>query len=320
MHCAIRGDVLLSILEASGKLIRLDMIDDGASIRIADGKNSYVDLPVLGPEHFIYKKPKEKYHTVITVTEAFIEGLATANESAAKTTLRPKLEGVTVIYDRDQETMELCATDDTALTHILLGDISIEGEGEETAQGSFILPRSTVMQFVKVYKELKDLMSVCTLSVGGDHAILHVESGEEAVDILSKLVPESPHEFADVIEKITKKQIKFKMPSMLSEVFTKCAILGGNEIKSAADITVQNNSLTLRSKGQHGEITKVWSVPEGIREHEFNIDSKVVAKYSKGMEEMCLGKGGMVFYKDNITTIVGYLEYHVDKRKKGEEE
>lgn len=306
MHLAVKGDVLVKLLDGSSDDARLTVLDGDQGIRFVDGRRSYIDLPTLDSDFFIYEKPQEKYRTVFTVTEEFMEGMLYARANISKTNMLPKMEGLSFTYEPSSSLVLIYSTDDIAITKVSVQDVDMASE--VVGRGFFIIPQASILQMIEVYKELREYKSLCELSVGNSHAIFKMTADDMDVEVLTKLIPEEPIDFEQTIGHISRGGVKIEMLDDFTEILNKCTIIGGTDYHGIVNATIRDNILTMKSTGKYGNLSKSWKLPNGIRNQSFKFSAKLAMKNSKGTTELMFGNSGMVFYNENKLNIVGYLE------------
>lgn len=303
LSCALRGKVLLDMLESAGAEVELEQ--DGEEVVLKDGK-SEVKMPTIASEQFTFKNrdalKKSKALAQVNITEDFIDALELCLLGANQDAYRPELTGVTLHILEGKE-VRLYTTNNFTVTMYTMPCVAEKKVGRTKAEPRplgeawTILPKQSADLMVKTYRALKDTLKSCTLYVSADLVYMQL-TGEVSVTVASHPVAVEHADYPSIMKKFLGKleRFNFDKPEEFESAIARAEVLQGKELQKRCGVSVKGADMRVWTRGMYGTLDTKVKLSEKITAEHFEIPPDHTRRILPFVEEVGLGKSCIVFY------------------------
>jgi len=258
---AIRGSLLLSLLDKStgSKADIKQKGDVGVELSVDVDKHK---LPLLTPDHFLFKFPTTKPNRKVLLNESYVTAIERCLLSINETSSQAEQMGITLILGEDS----VCfSTDAVSMTQYIVDASPVKG-----SDVTILLP----LEFCKSFLHLASELGVggdddVVLLVGDDFAVVDFGGGRK---IFTRLIGSEPLDFLEVIDSNCGELDEgdfVPLPAGFKEALDKATLYYNSTINAKCQFTIAKNRLTistrtdsfgeqtasLRLKGDHPDIS-----------------------------------------------------------------
>lgn len=269
LTCAMRGDVLPGLLEAS-ESENVGIALDGLKVVLEfDGGNAKIDM--LPQKEFLFTLPKEPAKMVdIPFTPALREALATCLLSVGVDALKPEYMGVTFVIDGAGIT--LWSTDNVTITQYTVPwDASVTQVTDLTV----VVPRATCEQMLKLPTDK------AYLSLGERYMELRCES-TPPVTLISKLLPTSSMNFGQVLaNQVGNGLYLFTVPHGFNHVVDRALVLTAKDLQKLCTLSGNESRLDTEVRGGLGELRNAFLLDKPIMPSVIEVDPSLLSRALK---------------------------------------
>lgn len=245
LDCALRGDVLLGVLEA-GAGDKVEIKTNKDMIAEINAGGSKIKMPALGSSDFIFTLPNEEPNIILPFGEEVINAFKLCLITVGQDALRPEFTGITARIAKQ----EACfySSDNSTVSR---KSMKVLGKKEITA----VLPKSTCQQALDIYSAVvTDQKKQKPKMLIGDKYVVFTFDSEPDVTIVSKLLEVESADF----EKILKDQMKgaepFDIPDEFAHAIKRAEILLSKDLDQRCEIGTDGKSAYVNVTGQLGEM------------------------------------------------------------------
>lgn len=243
LECALHGDTLLNILEASGAEEVTVAAGDEPGLFQIDTPGGWVKIPSLDVATSTFEPPDEQPIITVPITDEFLNGIERCLISVGSDSVKPEFSGITVQVAGGK--LELFSTDNrTASRFTFSGKIV----GRKTV--AVVVPEQTCGLIGK-------LAAACGAQDDGTYGKLAI--GEKAAiltfagaTVVSKMLPAKPEVFAAVFGKHAEDTDLSTIPEEVKREITKAAVLLGKEQVKDAHLTFSKGRVEVAATGSLG--------------------------------------------------------------------
>lgn len=242
LNCALHGDTLIGVLEASGAEKVGVMLKDGfATLDAAGGR---VKVPALMAESFIFVLPDEEPIVTIAITEELVRGIELCLKSVGSDTLRPEFAGVTFVLRKGKA--QFMSTDNETAARYQIAE-TVAGRKEI----SVVIPAPACEQLLRLQKAIG----------GGTIAFTDKNmsvSYEVETALIAVLVSKVFAARVDLLESIFTKHADgtslaaCPIPPLLIRELKKASIVLAREPSKACQISVTGGAWAIQATGTLG--------------------------------------------------------------------
>lgn len=243
LSCALHGDTLIGLLEASTSVddVQIEQSDAGAKLDVGTG---WVKVPMLHEKDFVFALPDDQPIFSLPFTDDAAKAFEACLLSVGKDALKPEFMGVTV------------AVVDGVLVFYSSNNASASRYQPEkktiTRTKSFaaVIPEEGCSKLLKLRSSLGRDESV-KVAIGTRGAV-GTFAGTPSVTLFTKVMPAKPELFSGVFTKHVDSAEQFDMPPGLANEVKKAAILLARESVKELVITFAGAKITLSATGTLG--------------------------------------------------------------------
>ncbi|MDO8602067.1 MAG: hypothetical protein Q7R62_03010, partial [bacterium] len=288
--CAILGDNLIGLLEASGDEdidIKLDAKASCANIKFSSGS---AKIPILPISEFVFQYPEGETAFDLPLTEGVIKAIETCLVSVSADSLKPEFAGVTL--DVSKTGAVLYSSDNiTASRYVLEKKI-----GRKTI--SVVIPTSACQHLIKLF-------SVC----GAENAKIAVGDGFAiatftGATLITKLLGANAESFAKIFSEHTDSSKLFDLPEGLAMEIAKAkVVLGRDQIKECY-IEFAKNKVSITATGTLGKVDASL-VAKGSGTGTVNVSPEIVARALPLTKQIAINDArSLILYGGGLTHII----------------
>ena len=291
MSCALLGDTLIGLLEASGDEdieIKMDAKAANASIKFSSGT---AKIPLLPSSEFVFQFPDGETVFDLPLTADVIKAVETCLISVSSDSLKPEFAGVTLNVDKTG--VVLYSSDNvTASRYVMEKKI-----GRKSI--SVVIPSAACQHLIKLF-------SVCgaegaKLSVGEGFAI----ASFAGATLVTKLLEANAESFAKIFSEHTGDDTKlFDLPiGMGMEIAKAKVVLGRDQVKECF-IEFAKGRVSLNATGTLGKVN-VSLAAKGSGTGTVNVSPEIVARVLPITTQIAVNDArSLILYGGALTHII----------------
>ena len=290
LSCALLGDTLIGLLEASGDEdteIRVDAKAACANIKFSSGT---AKVPILEPSEFVFQFPDGETSFDLTLTTEVIKAIETCLISVSADSLKPEFAGVTLNVNKTGAV--LYSSDNiTASRYVLEKKI-----GRKTV--SVVIPTAACQHLIKLF-------SVC----GSEGAKLLVGDGFAiatfaGATLVTKLLTANAESFAKIFSEHTDSTKLFDLPEGLGMEIAKARVVLGRDQVKECFIEFAKGKVSITATGTLGKVDA--SLPaKGSGSGMVNVSPESVARALSLTKQIAVNDArSLILYGGPLTHII----------------
>lgn len=255
LECALRGDVLLGILETiSGDEVEIKPLETSAELNGGKAK-----LPMLPSTDFIFTLPEDEQYVNVPFSNDIVAALKACLITVGQDALRPEFTGVTVQLSKSS--MVFFSSDNATISRY-----EVPALGRKTA--SAIFPKSTAQQALDLRAAVvkEDQKKQPELKLGDKYLEIEFNSAP-GVFIYSKLLSVEAADFQKVLDMHLKGLALFDIPAEFAAVVKRAELVLGKDLDQCCELATTKTGLTVKAQGQLGEIDEQMKASAGVVRH-----------------------------------------------------
>ena len=277
LHCAVRGDVLIQVLQQPSNKLKVQQVDNECHVR--DGR-SLVKLPIIEHKAFLYQPPKEFPEIIFTAGADFFDALEMSINNVASPNYKEELAGVTLRLSRDK--VITYAFDFVSILRCTIPVQPVKWRDKAT----LILSKQFAERAAKIYSMLGDSSYQARIVIGKTTVQIHFT--EAGVQLVGTLVPATPVDYeGTLLKKVVPEQDPFPVPPTLASGLEKCVVLIGEDIGVLVRFATGEEGIRLLCKGHYGHANIRLAAP-ALPESRLDFSAKVLLRHLSRAETMNL--------------------------------
>lgn len=281
---AVAGERLMALLRTheSGK-VNFKQDSSGEELQIKVGNVTWIRLPFLPPDDFLFEFPQIKTKFKIILNDSFVEGLKSCLVSSSEDTSRPDTMGITLVLG---EQIILYSTDNQTLTEYF---VDMDGIKSEADRRVLVLSSDFCSVLLSLYRALDE----------GEEAILYIEKKHliaEFGDCLAycRLSPFlTPPDHAKTVGhylKGVRKKDFISIPKGFSGALERSVLLLDPAQRSICDFSISEGSLTLSTSSYLGKSRDLFKLKVALVDIAVLVDPRFLLRVMDFAESMCFKK------------------------------
>jgi len=296
LDCAVRGSVLLDLLNTAGDEIELEQGDN--ELTITDSKNK-MRVPILPAADFLFEMPDDGDLQSVAITDKLIKGLELCAMAAGLDALQPAMTGVTI--QSAGKKIALYSTDNRTITRYLLPQ-----KIDERIQ-TIIVHKQACEQLVKLYGSVQTSVKSKELLFADDHVTAHFVALND-VSLVAKLVQADPLDYDDLFKNYTTDVELTAIPEELVTVLKRTVTFQGNELQKSIKFRLSGRKLNYEAKGPYGDHGGNITLEDNLdTELTFEVDPVLLLRMVEHATEIGFGEGAVVLEGEGLTHLVCHL-------------
>lgn len=245
LTCALHGDTLIGLLEASAKAadVKIELSDAGAKLDVGTG---LVKVPMLHQRDFVFSLPDEQPAFALPFSDDTARAFETCLLSVGKDTLKPEYTGVTVQVENGSPVFY---STDNATASRFRPEKKIIGR---TKGFSAVIPEDACSKLLKMRSSLGRDESV-QIKMGARVAIAEFP-GEPPVTVVAKVLAAKPELFTEVFAAHADSAQFFAVPEGFAAEVRKATVLLSRESVKQLVLAFSKGKVTLLASGTLGSM------------------------------------------------------------------
>ncbi len=291
LSCALLGDTLIGLLEASGDEdieIKIDAKAANASIKFSSGT---AKIPILPASEFVFQFPEGETVFDLALTADVIKAIEICLISVSADSLKPEFAGVTLNVDKTG--VVLYSSDNvTASRYVMEKKI-----GRKSV--SVVIPSAACQHLIKLF-------SVCgvdgaKLSVGDGFAI----ASFAGATLVTKLLVANTESFAKIFSEHTGGDTKqFDLPAGMGMEIAKAKVVLSRDQVKECFIEFAKGRVSLNATGTLGKVN-VSLVAKGSGTGTVNVSPEIVARVLPITTQIAVNDArSLILYGGALTHII----------------
>lgn len=298
LSCAVRGDVMVKLLENASKKLKVKQVEDQCHIR--DGRR-FMRLPTMSSEAFLFEPPNEEIECSFVAGEDFFTAMDMAIHNLMSESYTEELSGVTMeIADR---TALIYSYDYASL---LRSSIKVKQKSKVDHE-PIIMPRAVADRARRIYQMLGDSSAVATVDISA--SMITITYRGAGVALVGNLSTEK--EAIDFEENLRQHPITsdvFEVPAGLKQALENSVVLMGEDLSATVSLSTSEGMMELACAGHYGKANFKFQTPD-ITELTINFNPRVMLRHVEQAKEMgfCTKKRSIAvqFMNDSMRFVVG---------------